>query len=453
MSPVAIPTNPISIKAFVTYDPFIDNTSGVVSSIYELSDIGSTYAIEKQQYYNTNDSRYSLYVFKITGATLLGQADSDLILNIVKEFSAYLTNNVYATKQQAILDFTTSFNTNNPTTPISDLTYSNVITSQGIKAPDYVSFTVNDIQASIWLSDDAFRTFYPDYEIGFVLPFDNFTSLVNSPSNFLSALDAFDLVEFNNRIDQAKAEHPPTVTKILNIPYQVPNTTTLRDCYFAFNIYGIQGTYDYILKLELYDYLVNTLGLSGPYIESIFPSILNINEFFILPRWERMALPSYIGQNGINSQITLAFNQPFDVDKYLTVYRDSNNNVDIPYLSANTYNVPYDYNNILLHIVNGYYSEANLKDFKEYYSDLITVTSTHPDFSRMSTRTQNLVTLLENMLQIADSDSPVEMFNKLVNNTNYTFNIINRDGIEYLSSFYDQHQYYVIPKYKFLDLL
>jgi len=435
------------IKAFITYDPFIDNSSNTVATLFELSDISLTYAKNKQQYYSTSDSRYSLYVFKSIDVSILAQSDVDLIISVIKEFSNYLSSSVIEAKQQIITGFTSYYNTQLSLGVLGNLDYNNLITYNGITATDYLTFIINDITVSIWLNDDTFKNFYPDYEIDYILPFSNFEAIINVPGDFITALDTFNIVDFNTRIDQSKNNYPPTYSKTINIPYKVPNTNIYKDCFFAFNIYGAQGNYNYILKLGLYNYLTNVLNLNPVYLESIFPDMLKINEFFIIPRWEKIALPSFIGNNGINSQIALSFTEPFDIDKFITFYTDTT------FMSQNTYNVPFDYNNILLQIVNGLHSEQTLQDFKTLYSDLITVTSTHPDFSRMSSKTQQFITILENMIYVADSDSSTEMFNKIISNTNFNFTTITRNNIEYVTIFFDKHQYYMIPKYKFLQLV
>jgi hypothetical protein len=71
----------------------------------------------------------------------------------------------------------------------------------------------------------------------------------------------------------------------------------------------------------------------------------------------------------------------------------------------------------------------------------------------MSSRSQHLVTLLENMLEVADSDTSVQMFNKMLANSNYAFNMITRQGVWYLSIFFEKHQMYVIPKFEYNRLL
>lgn len=435
------------IKAFITSDNFIDNTSNVVSPLYELSDVALTYSRHKQQYFSTINPLYSLFLFSAIDLTFLAQNEVNDIVNVITSLSNFLSTTQITSKQQAIIAFTNDFNQANPTTPVDNLVYNNTVDVNLVRSVDYLSFTMDGINCEIWLSDSIFRTFYPEYDISIILPFENYASIVNNPSNFITALDSFDLIVFNERIELDKAMNPTTYSKILNIPYRVPNTSINKNCYFAFNIYGLQGNYDYILKLELYQYMTTTLGMPGSVVEQLFPSILNINEFFITPRWDKIAIPSQVGQASIASQIASAFNEEFDTDKFVKVYNN------LTYLRNNTYAVPFDYNNIMLHITNGYYSEDGLKDFKTYFGDFITVTSTHPDFARMSARTQHLVTLLESMLSIANCSNSTELFNNLIGNTSYRFTIINRGGVNYLSFFLDKHQIYVLPKYEFYSLM
>lgn len=437
---------PRQIRGFVTCDSFIDNNNGVIAPIYELSDMGMTYSRQKQQYVSTLDSTFSLFVFKEIDNDGLSQAEINNIINVVREFALYCTTVQLTEAQDRIITFTANYNAANAAQPVSDLKYTTLIQTENLTAPGYMSFTVSGINCSIWLNDPAFRGYFPDYEIQIVYPFPDFNGTVANVSAMVAAISNFSLVQFNTRIEQAKGTYPTTYVKILNIPYRIPGTQIQKDCYFAFNQYGAQGNYDYVLKLKLYEQLL-ALGLTSEYIENIFPSILKINEFFITPRWDRFAIPTQIGQNGILSQITKAYGDTFDLTTYVKVY------TDVDYLRNNSYNVPYDYNNILLTISNGYYTEDDVKDFKTYYGDIITVTSTHPDFGRMSTKSQHFMTLLENMLEIADSETSVKMFNKMLANNDYVFNMITRQGVWYLSIFFDKHQIYVIPKFEYTRLM
>jgi hypothetical protein len=108
---------------------------------------------------------------------------------------------------------------------------------------------------------------------------------------------------------------------------------------------------------------------------------------------------------------------------------------------------------LLLQITNGFYTEAGIKDFLAYYNDFITITSTHPDFARMKQRTQKFIVLLENLLDVGNSSNSTEMFNKILQNNQFHFTIISRAGVSYISFFFEEHQYYVLPRYEFLNLL
>lgn len=435
------------IKGFITRDDFINSNNSTVSSIYELSDIGSTYSKNKQQYYSSVDPLYNMTVFKLTELTELTQTQVDDYINVVKKFSAFLTTTSVSNKQQAIILFLNNYNSEYPSKTITEFNYNTIISLNSIKSVDYLTFTMGGVIANFWMSDSVFKAFYPEYDINVVLPLANFTAVVNSTTDFISALEKFDLIEFNRRVEVDKNDIPSTYTKMVNIPYRVPNTTVDKNCFFAFNIYGLQGNYDYILKLELYNHLVHDLGLDATYVETIFPTILNINEFFLTPRWEKMAIPSQIGFAGINSQIAKTFNEDFDLTKFIKIYPNTS------YLRENTYSVPFDYNNLLIQVTNGFYTVGDIKDFKNYYSDFMAIGSTHPDFARMKQRTQKFIILLENLLDVANSANSTEMFNKILQNTNYHFTIISRAGVNYISYFFEEHQYYLLPRYEFLNLV
>lgn len=429
------------IKGFVTCDSFVDNQTNVVSPLYEISDIALTYSRVKQQYYSTEDSQFSLYVFNHTEAGDLSQNESNHILRIVREFMEFNSNQTHLPKQQMLITFMANYNLMNPANEVVDLTVGGLIETERMTGVDYLHFSVGSIECNIWVNDLSFRGFYPDYEIDIINPVEEFVSVVQNGSLMLAALAKFNLVEFNTRIEKAKKTNPTTHMKIINVPYHLPNSTVKRDCYFAFNQYGNQGNYDYVLKLRLYEYLLS-LGMTSEYIEMIFPTILQINEFFITPRWGKFAIESHVGQNGILSQVSKAYTEDFTLDNFVKVY------TDLVYLKKNTYHVPYDYNNILLAISNGFYTDPEVRDFMDVYDDIISVTSTHPEFARMRRKTQHFLTLLENMLHISDTTTSSKMFTRMVENPNYTFHMVSRQGVWYLTFFFEGHQYYMLPRYQ-----
>lgn len=434
-----------TIKGFMTRDDYISNDAEVTAPIFELSDYCNTYAKDKKSFYYSQNSLYSLKVFDATG--VIAQADADRISAFVVFFGSFATTNVNMDYNQLLVNAVSAFNTLSPTNQITQFTFNSLVTYRGVRTAEYLYFVVNgELEALVWTSNSVFKLVYPSYTVNTVFPFAEFAASVGNPNVFVPMLDSFDYATFMDRVNLAKGDYPPTHTRILNIPYKVPNTSVYKNCYFAFNIYNEQGNYDDILKLELFEYLLANTALNQATLETIFPSLLEINEFFIIPRWDRISIPTQVGQGSIYSQITPTFNKPFDLATFIKVYPAA-------HMQTGTYDVPTEYNNLLLNIVNGYYTTAVKKDFKEIYSDLITVSTTDPDFSRMSTATQNFLTRLYDLLFIANSDTFLDLYNKIFSNNMITsYKLRTRSDITYVAIRYLDHVYYVLPKYEFLRL-
>ena len=433
------------IKGFVTCDTFTNNETGAVSPLHEISDIALTYSRDAKRYYSTEDSLYSLYTFHQEGVNVLEQVQANAVMAIVKGFVQYASVNRAVSKSMMIVTFMASYNAANAHMPVSEMVVGSLVDTGAVVGFDYASFTVGGLECSVWIHDLTFRGFYPDYEVQIVPGLKDLAQIVRNGPEMVAALAAFKLVEFNTRVEESKKSQPTTHTRILNIPYHLPGGSVVRDCYFAFNQWGTQGNYEFVLKLKLYEWLLE-LGLESEFIEQIFPSILQVNEFFVTPRWSRKAIAAHVGEHGILSQVSRAYSEVFDLDKFVKVY------TDLDYLRENTYHVPYDYNNVLLAVSNGFYTEEGVKDFMEVYGDLISVTSTHPDFARMQRKTQLLVGLFESMLSVCDSASPIELFSKVVQNRDYVFHTVSRKGVWYLSLFFEGHQWYMLPRYEYARL-
>lgn len=433
------------IKAFIVRDDYVSPKNHEVSPIYELSEISQTYSLHKEVMYTDEYPKYALWSFGYKDENKLSIQQTNIIFKVVTEFVRYLNDNAFASSATIIPGFIANFNSTNPDDLIISLSYNNVIHTSGLKAPDFLYFELMGLECSIWLGNESFSIFYPDYDINIIFPFKDFDTKIASLQQTLTGLDNFDVIEFNNSIESDKGGYPPTYTKILNIPFKVPNSSVIKNCYFAFNVYGRHGGYDHVLKLYLYEYLTKTLGLSSSFVEERFPIILDINEFYIVPRWDKNAITAGLGQIAIGSHMTKAYTHNVDLNKYIKVFDDG------VFLRDNSYNVPSAYNNLLLTAVNGYYTEDHIKDFSEYYSDILTNSSTSPDFPRMAERTQRFITLMENMLRVADSESQSEMFSKVIANRDLQFNIITRADVTYISIYFEDHQYYMIPKYEYIN--
>lgn len=434
------------IRCFIENASLATPNSRTVSPVYELSEEGKTFAKRKERRTIKNDDRNLVHSFHVTDETELTAEETALIVKVVESFNTYLTSITVENKPIIVTKFTDFYN-NSFDEHIQDFYYNELKNVNKKFYPDYLTFVIADMSCSVWLADESFKLFYPLYDIDVVTPFDKFDKVVRNAPEMIEELNKFNLNLFGQRIDMIKGGYPSTYTQILNVPYRPRKDAKEIDCWFGFNIYGAAGNYEYLMRDELYKYLKD-LGLSDEFIEEHFPSIFRVNEFFMVPEWNDYALPFRVGQGSINSQVNLAFTSPFRIPWYVKAYEDSDT-----YLKKNTYNVPLPYNNILCRVVNGKWSLDDVKDFKVYHKDLITVNSTNPDFARMSERTQRFVNMTSYLISTADAKSQTELFNKIMNNNSinddYKFTITRRMEITYVTIQFKDHRYYMIPRYEF----
>jgi len=444
------------IMGFITKDDYIINADNAVNTVFELSDVSLTYSRKRKTYYWPNDPSYSFNVFYAKSIDTNTLATTDIVPSQQEANYAFeslfkfiqTANSYYNLPKAQIIQYAISnINNNNTTFTVTSLNYTSLQNTNNQYIPEKLIIEVNNSYLyTIWCSDFIFRNDYPHYEINIVTISDDFTSRLNDVSYIVNLLDSFNLIDFNTRIEENKGTHPTTVTRILNIPYKVPNTNIYKNCYFGFNIYGKDGDYSDALKNELLAYLVNASGLTESQIIALFPSIAEVNEFFIIPRWDRQAIPSQVGQDAIYSHVVPTFLNTIDLTKFIKVYSPT-------HFNNNSYNVPMTYNNLLCVIVNGQFSESQYKDFLNYYSDILTISSTSQDFGRMQTKTQRFIDLCSYLLSLCDKNNIVDVYNEItyLNNhqNNYTFKVRNRNNINYVVCRYDLHTYYCLPKFEF----
>lgn len=430
------------IRCFLINSSYIIPSNRDVAPVFELSSEGYTFAKNRQEVW-LEDKERSLLNFHYTKETELTVEEATSIFSIVETFIKDISTKVIDKKSEVITNFIRIYNEVN-TNKISKFDYNTIIEYREGKYPDFVTFETEELACSVWLADQSFKVFYPLYDIDIVTPFARFDDVLNNVDEMVYELEQFDLSVFAERIDQTKEGYPSTYSKVLNIPYYPTKNGTPIPCNFGFNIYGRQGNYDHLIRDELYDYLNKEKGQSPEWIEEHFPDIFKVNEFFIVPMWDRFAIPFKVGQGSVNSQVIETFPDEWNVPKFVKTYDDKELE-----LKQNTYNVPFNHSHLLGHVINGRYSKEDIRKFTDYYSDYICVPTPHPDFSRMKERTQRFITMMEYMLEIADSTTETEVFSKIMNVKEHTFSLSKRSGVNFISVLYREHRYYVVPRYEY----
>lgn len=431
------------IKCFMTNSDFITPDNRTVAEVYELSDEGYTFSKRKQHVWLASAKHKGIVNFHYTEENELTQEEAEFIFKVIEDFSTHITTKIIENKDEITTTFLQEFNASSKT-KLLNIDYNTTTKVGDEKYPDYVLFKTKGLSCSCWLSDFSFKQFYPLYDIDIIPPFQRFEQIVRNDAEMIYELDNFNLAIFAESLDIRKEGHPSTFTKVINVPYYPDKGDKGIPCNFGFNIYGKQGEFDHLLRETLYQYLNKKLGLEEAWIEKHFPDIFKVNEFFIIPEWTSYAIPFATGQGSINSQILPTYPKVSGLEHFIPSYAD-----DIEDLKKSAYDVPFAYNNITTRIVNGRRTVDQIKDFRKYYHDLITYSSKHPDFDRMSSETMRFLIMMESMFYIADSNAQTEIFSKMMVPSEFKFSLSERTEVEYLSILFRDHRYYMLPRYEY----
>ena len=429
------------IRCFIIDTSYVLPDTHLVSELFELSEYSRTFARRKEERKLVGDDNNIVISFHHEDDNHLTDDDMKVILGIVRDFSDLATASSSERKDVLITSFIRKYN-EGKRKPLRSFNYNTLISHPTGRFPDYLTFDNDELNCSVWLSDETFRLFYPLYDIVPVTPFEEFGTVVKNGREMTSKLSMANTPALLDRMNEALGGYPCTVTRILNIPYYQSKESAPVDCNFGFNIWGLQGNYDHILKEILLDYFKNELGLDDEFIEEHFPDVYKINEFFMIPMWDSYAIPAITGQGSVNSQITYSYPRTVDVLPFLTVYKAEEDHV-----RNHTRDVPFAFNNILVKIVDGKYTDIDVRNFTKVYPDLLTVPVTHPDFARMHQDTQKFVIMMSYFFAIANSGSQTEVFNKIMVNKEYKFALGQRGGTPYVTVMFGSHRYYILPRY------
>lgn len=440
------------VRCFISNRYIATPDSTTVSPVFELSVIGRTYAKRVIGMTIPDDNENFLQCFQHNGETdnELTPEEGKLITTIVWGFIESLKGVIIEDKDRIIANFTKHYNSKTQV-KLEAFNYNSLVQYDNNKYADYVTFSIDNLECSVWLTNETFTVFYPLYEINVIPPFPEFPDIVKCAPEMLEALGNFKLTEFVNSLNDYNEGYPPTVNTALNIHYRAEWNSKLNDCYFGFNVYGVAGVDDFILKDAVYDYLSKDLGLTDEFIEEHFPTLFEVNEFFMLPDWESYALPFKAGQGSINSHMSSTYAETYPIMSYAKVYDGFED-----FVKASTTNLPIRYNNILVRVIDGRHSAEGVKEFRKYYPDFIDVNTESQDFSRMSPRTQKFSLFLKNLINVCDADNQSELLNKIMNQklpgegtTRVpTVRVTPRKGVVYVSATHGLHRYYMIPRYE-----
>lgn len=429
-------------KGFISNTTFANNTPGVVAQLGELSSNSMTFSREKGLYSdNVAAKNLTLTTFTSKDGVTPIAVPPLLVAQILE-----IANTIYASTLGGQITIDPTLMLENLLTTYEgraeDFRSGNII-SDGVHAlPEWLSWKSDadpayaDNFVKIWFIDQSFQQQYDEYEIIVVPPFDLLNKFFLSGTQVELFLTSVTSSEKMDRLQAAKEGYPETVARINTYTYIDPvNVNHVVPSDWGVLIYGAAGDNVDSIKDALMAYILANSTYLRPDWTNILPDIFKRTEFILLPLWDQYAIPNRQIETGIYSQQIHMATAVAKMKQYATQYPGAH--IDLHVMAMG-----HPYRSLGILSIGSPDNRNSQFELSDVFPDLISVTSTSVDFSRMNLVTQEWASLLATMLVEAEKMSafttiPTGMMK------------VTRDGILYLTKSYKNINYLVVAKSNF----
>lgn len=396
-----------TIKGFISNPTLADNTAGQVALFGELSAYANTFSRTRQQYAN-NTIASGLELITFTSKNDLGVT---ITLSVgVRNHILEVCNWVYGQygasaipPNSSKLAFINALTTQFPTMSavgINEILNGSPSTK---RLPDQIYWHFDDggtdTQIRIWFADSRFRTQYDDYEILVIPPLTPIDDLNNPLTTVNLLLNNVTTTQIINQANTLASGIPYTTLHTFDVIWNdltVPNATlTTR---WSLVIYGAAGLDNDAIKSAIREYISDNSTLTV--WSSIYPSLYAENEFCIIPMWSDIASP----QNGLDPTL---YRSAVRAGKLITVSSSlvpntySQSVSIVSFMNSNLFVGTAVYRSLAFTVIGNPNNVGGQYNFGTKYPDYMAIPTTHADFARMSTITQNFVIKLNDALDKA----------------------------------------------------
>lgn len=389
------------LKGFVTSPSFISNAVDEVSIIGELSKNSMTYSTEVGIYQNEAISDVTLHTFKSTVDNIRSEVPAgydDLVLRIGEFIYKNTLDQVFLNNSAAIRDvILDEFSIN-----IFELNLGAIVGDDGLWIPEWISFktTIGSDYIKLWFVDSSFATQYDEYEIKVLSPIPSLDVLFLSKEVVEAQVLANGVVQKLDSLETLTKEHPYTTVKGLEFEWRNVDFPDQRlTLTWLLAVYGNQADNSELLKEAIVkDVLENSSYSSQEWVE-VLPDLFQNNEIILTPLWHKYAIPNQTVQSGFNSP----FVELGEVEQIIgDICRGSG--YSLPGAMSRTVVSTTPIKTMAFLATGNEFNSNQTFLLNEIYPDLINVSSSSLDFSRMQAVTQLFAKSFIDMLVIADTN-------------------------------------------------
>ena len=433
-------------KGFMAMFGLSNNALSKVGKFGELSTQSQTFTRDMRNYSKTQYPDVTLFMFKCIDE-----------MNLRIEPSATFSNTLLALGEWIYQQHTSKLipsNRNKATfvkaiedqfSAIQSVLIGEILTGEpDMNMPDYIQFKLldgtNQYQVTLWFSDEAFNTQYPETEIFIIPPLARIDDLIDSKTNVNNKMLALPRSYIVKAVQEIRGNNPETDLNSYELLHHDPNdpNSVLKTDWTSV-IYGRAGNDVEAIKEAIREYIEEHSDYDK--WDEIFPDLYSENEFMIIPFWGNLALQSDALKVGlyssmINPTVATSIVKAFLPNTYNKTI-DSRDFVDTNLLVASSM-----YRAAMFGIVGNPNNLNDTYNFREKFPDYMALSTEDVDFVRMEANTQKFALTLADVLNEAYKYKPTDTMKP-------EYLRIIRKNNHYISFIVDGYSYSVLTKYSY----
>lgn len=425
------------LKGFINIDALANNTPGSISALGELSNVSSTFSVEKGYYQRDGYPNIELVSFASrydSGARITVPAKySDHVCAVTQwMFTQALqnkfTDNVEAFQRLLLQQFGAS---------ISDLEYGKMVTAKGSWLPSYIAWRFEQAgeenQIRIWFSDEAFRAQYDEYQIVVIPPIEPIDIFMKTKTVVSKALENFNLPDHHKKVIELTGGEPYTYLVTNDYPwYDREDVTATLMTSWTVAIYGAAGNNLELIKKALADYILAHSAYSRQEWLPVFPDIFTNTEFTIVPMWHLRSVPDETPRGALYSPLVPYDGLPALVKKFAQYAPDS-------HLTKNILVGGIAYKSLAMVVVGSPENRFGKYKFTDIHPKYTLISTTSMDFGRMPADTVEFIQKLVGATIAAEMMDEYSYVGQ-----NYVH--ITRNGVDYVGFSHGDINYLVVSR-------
>ena len=400
----------LTIKGFVQIKSLIDNEPGEIATLGELSNYSKTFAPDVGFYNDRDHPDLEIAVFSCydeDGEKKLPNRYKEKFFEIFSWLHEQVENRQVPSSSAAFVDMVLDeFGASASPEPgaIREVSVGDMVQDDDNNIlPQFIRFQLEDDDLErnfiqFWFIDEAFRDQYDEYTIVVVPPIPNVDDLIDEPNIVKQRIDDISLSEWQESIEKAKKNRPPTVVRIESYLWMYPESDDTQDQFltnWGVIIYGAAGNNIDAVMLALEEQVVEISEYDRQTWREYIPDLFRNTEFMIIPIWDQYSIPNEVTESGLYSPVA-------NLSRVQKIAEYFIGNYDEDHIKNNIQTSVFHYKNITLAIVASPENRDAISTFDRMFDDYIVVPTTSVEYDRMSEFTRDWLDVAHTLVKAAE---------------------------------------------------